>query len=131
MRPALGGLQAHAGESDRVRAHSPASVNAGVDREVQECLAQLANADRAEIDEHLHELDREWDVERYLQMNAGLVSLAGVVLGAAVDKRFLCCPPPSTASCSNTRCRAGVRRCPSSDGQARARDARSTGNATR
>ena len=34
-------------------------------------------------------LDREWDVERYLQTNAGLVSLSGIVFGAAVDRRAL------------------------------------------
>jgi hypothetical protein len=37
-------------------------------------------------------LDREWDVERYLQMNAGLVSLSGVVLGALLSRRFLVLP---------------------------------------
>jgi hypothetical protein len=34
----------------------------------------------------------EWDVERYLQMNAGIVSLSGVVLRAMVSRRFLVLP---------------------------------------
>jgi hypothetical protein len=77
---------------DRVRAHSSDALNARIDRQTQECLAQLAGADRDTITHHIETLEREWDVERYLQANAGIVSLTGVLLGSLVHPRFLVLP---------------------------------------
>jgi hypothetical protein len=77
--------------TDRVREHSPVEANTRVDVETQACLEEIA-ADREAMSRHLEVLDREWDIERYLQMNAGIVSLAGILLGAAVHKRFLLLP---------------------------------------
>jgi hypothetical protein len=84
--------RAHATDGDRVRAHSHPDANRRTDTETQLCLESLANEDRDAIGRHIEALDREWDVERYLQMNAGIVSLAGVVLGATVHTRFLLLP---------------------------------------
>lgn len=77
---------------DRVRAHSEDEQNQRIDAETQQCLERLTTRERDSIGRHIEELDREWDVERYLQMNAGLVSLSGVLLGAFVDRRFLALP---------------------------------------
>lgn len=77
---------------DRVRAHSDQRQNHRIDAQTQECLEQCAADDREAISRHIETLDREWDVERYLQMNAGLVSLSGVVLSAFVSRRFLVLP---------------------------------------
>ena len=76
-------------EGDRVRAHSPAAANTAVDGDTQQCLTHLASADRAAISRHIETLEREWDVERYLQTNAAIASLTGIALGATVDRRFL------------------------------------------
>jgi hypothetical protein len=81
-----------AAETDRVRAHSRQPLNREVDRESRACVEQLASADRTALTEHIATLDREWDVERYLQTNMGIVSLTGLVLGAAVSPRFLLLP---------------------------------------
>ena len=77
---------------DRVRAHSNRRQNRRVDAQTQQCLERYAAGDREAISRHIDALDREWDVERYLQMNAGIVSLCGVVLGAMVSRRFLVLP---------------------------------------
>jgi len=77
---------------DRVRAHSSRAQNHRIDVQTQQCLERHATNDREAITRHLEMLDREWDVERYLQMNAGIVSLSGVVLGALVSRRFLVLP---------------------------------------
>jgi hypothetical protein len=37
----------------------------------------------------LHELDREWDIERVLEANAATLALTGIVLGATRDHRWL------------------------------------------
>jgi hypothetical protein len=77
---------------DRVRAHSNRLQNRRIDAQTQQCLQRYAPADREAISRHVDALNREWDVERYLQMNAGIVSLSGVVLGAVVSRRFLVLP---------------------------------------
>lgn len=79
-------------QGDRVREHSPEQANNRVNADSQACLDALAGADREAVSRHIESLDREWDVERYLQMNASIVSLTGIVLGAAVHKRFLILP---------------------------------------
>jgi hypothetical protein len=77
---------------DRVRAHSRREQNDRIDVHTQQCLERHATSDREGLTRHVETLDREWDVERYLQMNAGIVSLSGVVLGALVSRRFLVLP---------------------------------------
>jgi hypothetical protein len=77
---------------DRVREHTAEPVLAEVDRETHRCLQSLADADRETVTRHIDQLDREWDVERYLQTNASILALSGVILGAAVNKKFLVLP---------------------------------------
>jgi hypothetical protein len=79
-------------QPDRVRAHSSDSQNQRIDAQTQQCLERCAASEREVISRHIETLDREWDVERYLQMNAGLVSLSGVLLGGLVNRRFLLLP---------------------------------------
>jgi hypothetical protein len=79
-------------ENDRVRAHSASQANRRTDAETQRCLEGLADSDREALSAHIEMLDREWDVERYLQMNASVVSLAGIILGTTVNARFLLLP---------------------------------------
>lgn len=88
----LGHTEAELSGTDRVRAHSPETVNQQMDRQAQRCVEQLARADRETINRHLEELSREWDIERYLEANASLLSLSGVVLGATVNRKFLILP---------------------------------------
>lgn len=77
---------------DRVRAHSNGLQNRRIDTQTQQCLERFAASDREAISRHIDALDREWDVERYLQMNAGIVSLSGLVLGTVASRRFLMLP---------------------------------------
>ena len=79
-------------EVDRVRAHTAATATSQVDLGTLSCLRELQSADREAITRHMHELDREWDVERVLQTNASILTLGGVLLGATVNKKFLAVP---------------------------------------
>jgi hypothetical protein len=79
-------------QGDRVRSHSDDRLNSTVDRDSHACLRALADADRETINRHLEQLDREWDIERYLQTNAPILVLAGTLLGATVDRKFLALP---------------------------------------
>jgi hypothetical protein len=46
-------------------------------------------ADPVFIDERIRELEREWTLERALEAKAATLGLAGILLGLAVDRRFL------------------------------------------
>jgi len=55
-------------------------------------IARYFGADDATLSGRIRELEREWDVERAIEAHAGSVSLLGLVLGVAVDRRFLALP---------------------------------------
>jgi hypothetical protein len=77
---------------DRVRRHGPEQANERIQREMRERIAWYADRPQDEVERRLEELDREWDLERSLQMNAAVLSLAGLVLGTRVDRRWLVLP---------------------------------------
>jgi hypothetical protein len=79
-------------DNDRVRVHTAERVNRQLDQNTRTCVETLAGSDHEQITKHLDELTREWDVERYLQMNASILALSGVLLGAAVNRKFLIIP---------------------------------------
>lgn len=49
------------------------------------------------IDDRLEELDREWDTERTLEVNAATLALSGTLLGAFSSRRWLLLPGVVTA----------------------------------
>lgn len=76
---------------DRVPAHSPAQANRRIERDIGASVRWHAlHPER--IDARLRELDAEWDIERTLEANAASLALAGTLLGAFVDRRFLVLP---------------------------------------
>lgn len=79
-------------EFDRVRNHTADTLNDNVDRTALQCVRLLENADRETITRHIDQLDREWDIERVLQTNASILALSGILLGAAVNRKFLLVP---------------------------------------
>ncbi len=76
----------------RVPAHTPQAYNEAIRRQTEESVRRHAAGGPAAIDRRLVELDHEWDIERTLEANASSLALAGVVLGALVDRRFLVLP---------------------------------------
>jgi hypothetical protein len=76
---------------ERVEAHTPAHLNERIRRGTVASL-DAVGSDPERIERRLNELDREWDVERTLEANAATVALVGLVLGAAVDRRWFLLP---------------------------------------
>lgn len=76
----------------RVPRHTAASVNERIAQRTREHIARCAAEGPEVIEQRLDELDREWDIERTLEANAASIMLAGVGLGAFVDRRFLWLP---------------------------------------
>ena len=44
------------------------------------------------IKSRIKELDKEWDIERVLALNASLFALTGIILGATLNKKWLMLP---------------------------------------
>ena len=76
----------------RVAEHSDESVNQRIRRRTQENLELYRAAGGDFIDHRLRELDREWDIERLLEANAASVVLAGLLLSAAVNRKWILLP---------------------------------------
>jgi len=77
---------------DRHRRHTAASVLQRIDRDTEEHLHGCAAAGPEAIDERLVQLDHEWDMDRTVELEASLMGLMGLALGALVRRRFLAVP---------------------------------------
>lgn len=75
-------------EADRVRSMSPESANRSIDRATRESIARTVAGGRGAIERRLSELQREWDVDRALVLNFGVIVLAQL-LAARRDRRWL------------------------------------------
>jgi len=76
----------------RVERHTHPEVNAALRRRTDAGLTAMEDAESAQFDARLRQLDREWDIERLLQLNASTLVLVGLVLAQRVDRRFLWLP---------------------------------------
>lgn len=85
-----------AATADRVERHTPIAVRRRIAEGTAARLAAIGE-DRAAISARLAELDREWDIERAIQANAGTLAFTGTVLGLAVHRCFLVLPLAVTA----------------------------------
>jgi hypothetical protein len=74
--------------SERVAIHTSKTVERRLQDEFEDRLAYCAGHPE-EIGARLEELDREWDIERAIEANASTLALAGVALGAGLDRRWL------------------------------------------
>ena len=65
------------------------------DRHVERIVQTVGETVRATpqtIDERLHRLDYEWDIDRIYEITIGLISVAGLVLGLTVNIWWLALP---------------------------------------
>lgn len=76
----------------RVEEHTGPQVNAAIRARTDTRLAELVHAQSERSTQRIAELDREWDIERVLQLNASLIAGTGLLLGIAVHRRFLLLP---------------------------------------
>jgi hypothetical protein len=78
--------------ADRVRRSTPEHINRQIDRSTDESIALFSGQSREAIERRISELDREWDVERVLEVNASTLALTGLVLGVTVNRKWLLLP---------------------------------------
>jgi hypothetical protein len=73
---------------DRVRAHTSPEALQEIDRRIEENIRYYASQDKETISRRIEELEREWSMERWLEMNASAIALSGLVLGLTVNKKW-------------------------------------------
>ncbi len=78
--------------ANRVRRATPAHVNAQIDRQTDRNIRRYIGASRETVIARIDQLDKEWDIERVLEVNASSLALTGLVLGLTVNKRWLLLP---------------------------------------
>jgi hypothetical protein len=77
---------------ERVPRHTRPRDNRRIHARTLHDVSRYFGASDDTITERIRELEREWDIERTLEANAASVTLIGLVLGIAVDRRFLALP---------------------------------------
>lgn len=77
--------------ASRVAEHTPAGMNDQIQRRLHANIAYY-RAHPEQIQSRMKELNIEWDVERWLEVNSSVLTLAGLFLGATVSRKWLILP---------------------------------------
>ena len=85
------GSHGEAGQ-DRVRENTPGPINRKLAANTDARILAYAQKPAAERDARIRKLEREWDLERLLALNASSLVLAGMWLGSKVDRRWYTLP---------------------------------------
>jgi hypothetical protein len=86
------------GTSERVPKHTRDEANQEIRLLTEARVARLSRQPQG-IDRRLRELEREWDIERTLEVNGSLLAMAGLILGVTRDVRWLCLPAAVVTFC--------------------------------
>lgn len=74
--------------TQRVEINTSPALNQQFDNQLQENLSRYLDADHATIDRRLAELDREWNVERFIETEAPLMIGLGIALGLTRSRKW-------------------------------------------
>jgi len=77
---------------ERVRESTTDAANQSVDNKTLSNIQQFGYAGPDAIKSRLQDLDKEWDIEKTLEVNAASLALTGVLLGAFVNKKWFVLP---------------------------------------
>jgi hypothetical protein len=77
---------------DRVRSSTASHVNEEIDLQTDINIHRYKGKSKAEILERIQMLDKEWDIERVLEVNASALALSGLILGLLKDRKWLFLP---------------------------------------
>lgn len=71
----------------RVREYTPEAENTMMDQRALKNI-QKFKSPGDEINMRLEELRNEWDIERYIEVNAGSLALVGILMGTVFGKKW-------------------------------------------
>lgn len=70
---------------DRVKEATPSSINEKIEADTWQRIANYTHESEAEISARIEELNKEWDIERYLGVNMSTLAITGLA-AAAISK---------------------------------------------
>ena len=76
-------------QPDPVRAKTSPEALQAIDAAIDEKILYYSTQPKEAISQRISELDREWDIERWLETNASSVALASLALGVGKNRMFL------------------------------------------
>lgn len=76
----------------RVRKNSSPTVNMKIDKQILENIKKYADRPEREVTERIRKLDREWDIERVLEVNMSTLALTGIALSIFSNRKWLTLP---------------------------------------
>jgi hypothetical protein len=76
----------------RVRENSPDSVNQKLNRQLFSKIHSYKGKSEPIISARIKKLEKEWDIERVLEVNASAIALSGIIMGALVSKKWFLLP---------------------------------------
>jgi len=74
-------------QNDRVKDATPSPFNAKIERDTWQRVASYYGKTEAEISARITELDKEWDIERYLGVNMSTLAMSGLLVSAITNKK--------------------------------------------
>jgi hypothetical protein len=77
------------GEGDQVRAKTAPKALRKIDTSIEEKILYYSTQPNEVISGRIQQLEREWDIERWLEVNASSLALTGVVLGLTRSRKYL------------------------------------------
>jgi hypothetical protein len=76
-------------ESDPVRAKTTPDTLRKIDSTIEEKVLYYSTQPKEVISERITQLEREWDIERWLETNASSLALMGLILGLTRSRKYL------------------------------------------
>jgi hypothetical protein len=73
---------------DRVKEATPPSINEKIERDTWQRVASYSNKSPGEISARINELDKEWDIERYLGVNMSTLAMSGLAAAAISKNKY-------------------------------------------
>jgi hypothetical protein len=77
---------------DRVQAHTAEAINQQIEEEARSRVLAAADSSKEGLSRRIQDLEKEWDIERFLEMNASALAFTGVVLGLLWNRKFFLIP---------------------------------------
>lgn len=78
--------------ADRVRANTASDINQQIDIDTALNINVVKYQGEDAVRARIKALDKEWDIERVLELNAALVAFSGSLLSATVSKKWAFLP---------------------------------------
>ena len=76
-------------ETDPVRANTTPDALKAIDTSIEEKILYFSTQPKDVISKRIHQLEREWDIERWIETNASSLALTGLVLGLTKSRKYL------------------------------------------